>query len=76
MNNEYQILPLRKYDVTYKLEIDQNDVIVEETFTADYHTVIDHSRNVFYRTGNIIREYQIPLISIVVTPVDDSEIPE
>ena len=76
MNNELRILPLRKYEVTYKVEVNQNDTIVKDVFTADYHTVVDHSRNIFYRTGNVIREYQVPMISIVVTPVDDSEVPE
>ena len=75
MNNELRILPLRKYEVTYRIQVDQNDKIVSETFTADFHTVIDHARNVFYRTGNIIREYQVPLMKIVVTPVDDEDVP-
>lgn len=75
MNNELRILPLRKYEVYYILSIDQNDIEKMDTFTADYHTVVDHSRNLFYRTGNVIREYQIPLIRIVVTPADDEEDP-
>lgn len=76
MNNELQILPLRKFEVTYVVSINQTDVEKNETFTADYHVVIDHSRNVFYRTGNIIREYQVPMIKIVVTPVDEAEVPK
>jgi len=76
LNNELRILPLRKFTVTYQMQIDQNDVIKQDTFTADHHNVLDGSRNVFYRTGNIIREYQIPLMRIVVTPIDgDEEIP-
>lgn len=76
MNNELRILPLRRYEVTYRIEVDQNDKIVTDVFTADYHAVIDHSRNVFYRTGNVIREYQVPMIKIVVSPVDgDEDIP-
>lgn len=69
LNNELRILPLRKYVITYMISQNQNDEIVEDTFTADYHVVVD-GRNQFMRTGNVIREYQIPLISIVVTPVD------
>jgi hypothetical protein len=71
MNNELRILPLRRFDVTFTRSIDQRDVEETETFTADLHAVIDHSRNVFYRTGNIIREYQVPLMRIVATPVDE-----
>jgi hypothetical protein len=75
MSNELRILPLRKYEVNYIISVDQNDVIREDTFTADYHDVKE-GRNLFYRTGNVIREYQMPLIRIVATPVDDAEIPE
>lgn len=70
MNNELRILPLRKYEVTYMTTVNQNDVEKKDVFTADYHTVQD-GRNLFFRTGNVIREYQRPLESIVVTPVDD-----
>jgi hypothetical protein len=69
--NELRILPLRKYEVSYIISIDTNDKLTTDVFTADYHDVVDNHRNVFYRTGNIIREYQVPMISIVVTPVDD-----
>ena len=75
MSNELRILPLRKYEVNYIISVDQNDVVREDTFTADYHDVKE-GRNLFYRTGNVIREYQMPLIRIVATPVDDTEIPE
>lgn len=72
MSNELRILPLREYEVYYTLSIDQKDIEKTDTFTADYHNVID-GRNVFYRTGNVIREYQMPLIRIRVTPVDSDE---
>lgn len=72
MINELRILPLRKYTVTYVVSIDTNDKLVTDTFTADFHDV-QEGRNRFYRTGNCIREYQLPMISIVVTPVDDDE---
>lgn len=75
MSNELRILPLHKYEVTYIVSIDTNDKQLTDTFTADYHTV-NEGRNQFLRTGNVIREYQIPLIRIVRTPVDDSEVPE
>lgn len=75
MNNELRILPLRKFEVTYLVSINQSDEIHTDTFTADFHDVKD-DRNLFYRTGNIIREYQLPMIRIVATPVSDSEIPQ
>lgn len=75
MNNELRILPLRKFEVTYLVSINQSDEIHTDTFTADFHDVKD-GRNLFYRTGNIIREYQLPMIRIVATPVSDSEIPQ
>jgi hypothetical protein len=75
LNNELRILPLRKFEVTFIKSINQNDVEETETFTADLHAVIDNHRNVFYRTGNIIREYQVPLMRIVVTPADDETVP-
>lgn len=68
MSNELQILPLREFEVTYIKSINQNDVETSDTFTADFHDVKD-GRNLFYRTGNVIREYQMPLMRIVVTPV-------
>jgi hypothetical protein len=75
LSNELRILPLRKYTVTYIVSIDTNDKMHEDTFTADYHNVTE-GRNQFFRTGNVIREYQYPLLRIVVTPVDDAEVPE
>lgn len=74
--NELRILPLRKYEVTYIVSIDTNDKLHTDTFTADYHTV-NEGRNQFLRTGHVIREYQMPLVRVVVTPVDDdTQIPE
>jgi len=75
MSNELRILPLRKFEVIYLVSINQNDEIHTDTFTADFHDVKE-GRNLFYRTGNIIREYQLPMIRIVATPVSDSEIPQ
>ena len=75
MNNERRFMPLRKYEVTYIMSVDQNDNIITETFTADHHTVVD-GRNQFFNTGHVIREYQYPLLKIVVTPVDDAEVPK
>lgn len=75
MSNELRILPLRKYTVSYIVSIDQNDEEREDTFTADFHDVKE-GRNLFYRTGNVIREYQISLRRIIATPVDgDEEVP-
>lgn len=77
MNNELRIMPLRKFEVTYMVSVNQQDEKHTDVFTADYHNVLDGGRNVFYRTGNAIREYQYPLLRIVVTPVDDdTEIPK
>lgn len=72
MTNELRILPLKLYEVTYVKTIDQNDIETTDSFTADYHTVQD-GRNLFYRTGNVIREYQRPLDRIVVTPIDEKD---
>jgi monomeric isocitrate dehydrogenase len=70
MKNERRLLPLRKFEVTYITSIDQRDVERTDSFTADMHRV-EEGRNQFMSTGNVIREYQIPLIRIVVTPVDE-----
>jgi hypothetical protein len=75
MNNELRILPLRKYEVSYIISLDQNDVERTDTFTADFHKV-EEGRNLFYRTGNVIREYQMALVRIIATPVDVTEIPQ
>jgi hypothetical protein len=68
-------MPLRKFEVTYIKSINQQDVEVSDTFTADYHDVKE-GRNQFYNTGHVIREYQYPLMRIIVTPVDDAEVPQ
>lgn len=65
MSNELRILPLREYEVTYNTYGDER----RDVFTADHHT-IENGRAIFRRTGNIIREYQCPVIRIIVTPVD------
>ena len=75
MNNELRILPLREYEVTYGVCVDQHDMLVTDKFTADFHDVSEGRFTRFYRTGNIIREYHLPLISIVVTPADGEKIP-
>jgi hypothetical protein len=78
LNNELRILPLRKYEVTYVISVDQSDKITTDVFTADFHrsdTEAGFIRNQFMRTGNVIREYQLPLLRVVVTPADDEEIP-
>jgi hypothetical protein len=69
-------MPLRKYEVSYIVSINQSDVEKTDTFTADMHRVEDGGRNQFLSTGNVIREYQLPLVRIIVTPVDDTEVPK
>lgn len=69
MKNEVRIKPLLKYVVEY---VDDMGKVVE-AFTGDGYEVRD-GRTVFHRTGNTVREYQVPLIRIEVTPVDDDEI--
>ena len=67
MKNELRIKPLMKYEVTTGFSIDP------EVFTADTH-IVDEGNIVFYRTGNIIRQYvDVGGIKIVITPVDDDE---
>lgn len=75
MNNERRFMPLRKYEVTYIISIDQNDEERTDTFTADHHDVKE-GRNLFYNTGHVIREYQLPMIRIIATPVNDAEVPK
>lgn len=75
LNNQRRLLPLRKFEVTYITSVNQSDVERTDSFTADMHRV-EEGRNQFLNTGNVIREYQLPLIRIVVTPIDDAEIPE
>lgn len=73
MKNELRIKPLLKYEVTL-----YDSVVGEakDAFTAEGYAVRD-GRTMFYRTGNLIREYQVPLISIIATPVDDdADIPK
>ncbi len=70
MNNDIKIKPLLKYDVTY-----YDGVIgpAIDSFTADDHYTNDVGVTTFLRTGNIIREYILPIIKVVITPVDDDE---
>jgi hypothetical protein len=65
-------MPLRKYEVMYILSIDQNDTVTNDIFTADLHQVVE-GRNQFFNAGHVIREYQYPLIRIIVTPVDEQD---
>lgn len=78
MNNELKILPLRKYTVSVYDYRDLEGANKEETFTADHYNVVADSgiiRVIFYRTGNVIREYLGGVNKILVTPVDAEEIP-
>jgi hypothetical protein len=71
--SELVILPLRKYEVHYLVwggEVEER----VDVFTADFHDVAD-GRARFYRTGNIIREYHAPLLSLIVTPVNAEDDP-
>lgn len=73
MNNERRIKPLMRYEVTVY------DAVIGEgvdTFTAESHEIKDGHRTVFYNTGHIIREYQVPLKRIVATPIDDEQVSE
>jgi hypothetical protein len=72
MNNQVKIKPLMKYELFF----DNVDHRENEVFTADGY-VQDENSLIFYRTGNIIRQYFYPFpAKIVVTPVDDAELPE
>jgi hypothetical protein len=48
----------------------------DETFTGDTY-VQDENSLIFYRTGNIIRQYFYPFpMKIVITPADEAEVPK
>lgn len=71
MNNERRILPLRKYTVSFE---DGRTM----TFTADSMRYDkEEATYYFYSTGNVIRLIRaFGVEQIVVTPVDDAEVPE
>jgi hypothetical protein len=73
MKNEIRIRDLRKYEVTYGISINQQDQIIEETFTADDHECIP-GRSMFYRLGNVIKEIHAPLINMTISPVDAEDL--
>lgn len=68
MKNELRIKPLIKYTVTTGYQPDDKK---EDIFTAESYEVIDNCRYIFYRTGNIVREYANGVTKLVATPVDD-----
>jgi hypothetical protein len=70
MNNELKIKPLLQYEVTHMQGTD--------IFTADSY-VNDDGEYIFYRTGNVVRVYPqgySAVSKIVVTPVDQAEVPQ
>lgn len=73
MKNELRVRPLLKYEVEYTVSINQSDVLHKDTFTADDQEY-DGRRTMFYRTGNIVREYHVPLTKIIISPVDDEDL--
>lgn len=77
IKNERQIRPLRKYEVfTRQYTLDGHEE-QSETFTAD-DMVRDEDSLIFYSTGNPIRFYvgQPLPHKIIVTPVEDAELPQ
>lgn len=71
--NELQIRPLRLYEVQYGVSINQQDNIITDSFTADDHDITP-GHSVFYRLGNVIREYQAPIVRMIMTPVTDADL--
>ena len=70
MNNELKIKPLLRYEVVTGFGAEP------DVFTADSH-LVDDNNVIFYRTGNIIRQYvDVGGVKIVVTPVDETELPK
>lgn len=72
MQNKVRIRPLLQYEVSYYQYIDGKEKLNTDTFTGDDYESVP-GRTVFYRTGNVIREYQRPILDIVVSPVDDED---
>jgi hypothetical protein len=70
MNNELRILPLRSMKLLIIVVNHQHD-LWKLTCLQQTITVIEGRMTRFYRNGNVIREYQMPLMRIVVTPADD-----
>lgn len=73
MRNELRIRPLMKFQVTYMVSVDQRDQLIEDVFTADDYDA-SPGRTVFYRTGNPIRDYQAPIVKLIISPVDDEDL--
>lgn len=71
MENKLQIKPLMEYKLVFDNDPERGD----ETFTGDQY-LQDENSLIFYRTGNIIRQYFYPFPSkIIVTPAD-ADIPQ
>jgi len=69
-------MPLLKYEVHYRTYSDGGTfTLIVDTFTADEMDVDTFNITRFYRTGNLIRLYFATLEKVIVTPVDDEEIP-
>lgn len=68
MKNEIQIKPLLKFELSFY----DDDI---DVFTADQY-LQDENSLIFYRTGNVIRQYFVMPNKMIVSPVDNAEIPE
>lgn len=73
MENKLRIRPLMKFDITYMVSVDQRDQLIEDTFTADDYDA-SPGRTVFYRLGNPIRDYQAPIVKMIISPVDAEDL--
>ena len=70
MKNELRIKPLLEYAVTRAVYEGNNERSETDVFTAESYECLDKYRYLFYRTGNVVREYSNNIIKIVVTPVE------
>jgi hypothetical protein len=75
MKNEVRIKPLLKYEVHYRtFEENGREILQIDTFTAD-EMGADPSMTTFFRTGHTIRVYFVKLEKVVISPVDDEDLP-
>jgi hypothetical protein len=72
MQNELQIKPLIEYEVTVQGPYEEEES--QDIFTAESYECVNGTRYIFYRTGNIVREYNGFVKRIVATPAVKKEL--
>lgn len=74
MQNELQIKPLIEYEVTIMPDQWDDEPEQKDVFTAESYECVNGTRYIFYRTGNIVREYNGFVKRIVATPAVQKEL--